>query len=213
MPTKSDIEGELRRIGDLLGFPCEWTHFGGCSMALQGIKDSTRDVDIVLHRPESFGHLVKDLDADYAWVSENEAKSAHEAPQFRGVLTDWEVLRGPLSIDLFPPGRIFNVLEYSPAMLGRRTAHIRAGNLQTYLADPTVTFMLKAITGRWRKEPGRDLEDLESILDRRGVDWAFIEAEWQRQLPACPDADGARSRAAEAMQHLRGAGYTVKWQP
>lgn len=213
MPVKTDIEAEIRRIGRLLTIPCEFTHFGGCSMALQDIKDSTIDVDVVLQPASAFSQLLADLHADYTWVNENEQKEQHQPEHLRGHLNDWAVVHGPLQFDFFPPGRIFNALEYSDAMLARRRPHITSGNLQTYVSDPTVTFLLKAITGRWANQAGRDLEDLQSILDRRRIDWTFISDEWRRQLPACPNGPLAQERAREAVAHLRARGYTITWDP
>lgn len=159
------IRTELARLAPLVPSPQTWHLIGGCSMALQGLKASTKDADAVLVPPAAWGALIKVLEADsYTWTDRNEAALEYAAPHLRATLQGWATLQGPVDWDFFPPTDIFDGLQWSAGFESRSPHHFTEGNLTVRLADPNSLFLLKAITGRWRITPGRDIDDLETIL-------------------------------------------------
>ncbi|MHB8633317.1 MAG: hypothetical protein ACYDBQ_05020 [Thermoplasmatota archaeon] len=74
------IREEIARLAPLIPSPQTWNLIGGCSMALQGLKASTKDADAVLVPPTAWGPLVQILEPDeYAWTDHNEAALAQAA--------------------------------------------------------------------------------------------------------------------------------------
>jgi len=66
-----------------------------------------------------------------------------------------------MSMDLFPPGRIFGCLRFSQRMAEATDDWFTEGNLTVELAPADAVFLLKSVTGRWRETPDRDIEDLQ----------------------------------------------------
>ena len=217
MPARisaADIENELRRLGTFLRDERTFTLFGGCSMSVQGFKDTTKDADAIVEPPTRYGDLQEDLGkAGFAWL-ENEAMRPYELPAQRREVGGWDPYwRGEFTIDLFHPRRIFDQFSFSPAMRTRATSWFNSGRLQVRLADASTVFLLKSITGRWRNEPGRDIEDLQTLLDRGVVDVDWLHEEWRRQVAHVKDREQATVLAREALEELRRRGYSVAWTP
>lgn len=210
----SAIRDEIARLAPLVPIPQTWNLIGGCSMALQGLKASTKDADAVLVPPSAWGQLVEMLEAaGYAWTDRNEAALGHAPPHLRGTLQAWATIQGPVDWDFFPPTDIFDGLQWSAGFESRSVRLLTKGNLTVRLANPDALFLLKAVTGRWRITPGRDIEDLQTLLARISPDWTFIEAEWKRQLVASRRPETLRRTAQDAMQELAQEGYSVPWRP
>ncbi|MHB8633318.1 MAG: hypothetical protein ACYDBQ_05025 [Thermoplasmatota archaeon] len=87
-------------------------------------------------------------------------------PHLRNTLQGWATLQGPVDWDFFPPTDIFDGLQWSAGLESRSLHHLTQGNLTVRLADPDSLFLLKAITGRRRITPGRDIDDLQTISSR-----------------------------------------------
>lgn len=223
MPVNaSDIERELRRIGRRLTSPRTGVLFGGCAMSVQGFKDSTRDTDLVVLPPTDLQGFLQDLDeAGYKPIPRelDEIVDDHAHLPEGWPLEEWLVVERStgLRIDLFPPTNVFRGFHFGDAMLARTTGWFVEGNLTVRLADATMMLMLKSITGRWHHTPDlpraerRDLEDLPMLLSRGGIDWRFIEQEWQEQEAHLQPSH--KQHAKEAMEHLRGMGFHVPWTP
>jgi hypothetical protein len=220
--SATEIERELRHIGNYLTTKRTAVSFGGCSMSIQNYKDSTRDTDLIVLPPNNLHELLLDLArAHYHPVpkdlDEIVADHAHLDPGWP--LDEWLIVERSdgLRIDLFPPDNVFGGLQFTKSMLSRTSAWIDEGNLSVRLADASIMFMLKSITGRWHHTPDlpmdqqRDLEDLPSLLSRNEVDWQFIHDEWELQRPHLKASH--ITNAAEAVAYLRKTGFAVPWQP
>lgn len=206
------IRDELERLSGYLSSPTRFVLFGGCCMSVRGIKDATKDVDAVVH-DRDLHPLVQDLeDAGYEHFEE-----IHPATPFDfWVYVEREGPEGAgrVSIDLFPPESIMGTLSYSGRMDDRAEPWLDEDPLAVELAAPSDVFLLKSVTGRWRRSPGRDLEDMQTLLDQGLVDLATVETEWERQLQeSISKPEEAQQVAQEAVDHLRDRGYTLGWQP
>lgn len=177
-------------------------------MTIQGIKESTKDADAIVEPPEPHGALIEGLETA---GFERYTSPVHDElePPAKARLEGWEVWMGPISLDLFPPHRIFGDLSFTPAMMARSKPWKTFGRLEVRLADPSTILLLKSVTGRWHNEPRRDLEDLESIIASKPIDWEFVAHEWS----AAPRSMKATTHAREAVAYLKGKGNKVPWKP
>lgn len=200
--TASDIERELRRIAEYVEVPAEFTLFGGCNMSVRGIKTTTKDTDLVVHSKDVRTVLLGAHAAGY---------DSHEIDWWD--LGDYFAMtsrEGGIMIDFFPPHRIFDGPGFTQAMKDAREHWFTAGKLDVYKADLNTTFLFKAITGRWRKTPDRDIDDLRLIIAKGLQDWSKIQALWQefKDLPR-----EVIDKAREAVELLRAEGIYVDWDP
>lgn len=205
------IAEELHRMAGFLREPVTLNLIGGCNMALRGIKATTRDADAVLHPSTAWGSFVESMEAnDYDWTDRNEVIQEILDAEARAT-QGWATMQGPIDWDFFPGIDIFDGLVWSDGFAQRAQPFLRRGHLTVNLADKDSLFMLKSVTGRWRKGGDRDIEDLESLLAAGPVDWAFINEEWQSQLANSRHPGRLRSTANDAMGILAQRGYRVHW--
>ncbi|PSG96854.1 hypothetical protein BRD56_08730 [Thermoplasmatales archaeon SW_10_69_26] len=209
MPVdRATIRTELERIGEVIQAPTRFILFGGCCMSARGIKDTTKDVDAVVDHDRAIHTLIEELGrVGY--------QPAEEIP-----LTDsfdmWIYCEreNVMSMDLFPPGRIFGCLQFSQRMAEATDEWFTEGNLTVELAPANAVFLLKSVTGRWRDTPDRDIEDLQTLLDQGLISWERVQEEWDAQLAdGVPNEQEARELASEAMEILEQKGYTVGFDP
>lgn len=210
---QDEIRGGLEGIAETLTSPRILTSFGGCAMTVRGIKDATKDVDLVVHPPGRFHELIADLERAGYDMYVDPVREELEPPEEMEEIRGWEVFMGPLHLDLFPARRIFRRLSFSDAMAGRAETWFERGKLTARLADPSTIFLLKCVTGRWRQDPQRDLPDLEDLLARDIVDFDFVASEWREQLDSVPEPAEVTELAQEAVDHLRATGYAIPWSP
>ena len=199
----------LRKVATHLTEPAVVVLIGGCNLAVRGIKETTKDIDLVLASPA------------HGYGMSEPFKRAGFLPQGGYYLpgapldphTMFESSDGTW-IDVLLPNRLFGGLRYSDEMHSRATLWHRFGLMESRLADLSTVFLLKTVTGRWRADVARDIPDLAAIHDTGGADWRFIDAEWRRQLAAHPEPERIRTLARDAMERLSAdIPRDVPWRP
>lgn len=198
----------FQQMDEAAQIPFSLALFGGCAMTLRGLKQATKDVDGVLLDVDETQHEA---------VRQTFAAAALEP-------VDGYYLGGPLDahtmlvnddtwFDLFLPDRIMAGLVWSESFSGKSSEWFTGRRVRVSLADPSTIFLLKAVTGRWRRDPSRDLPDMRLLMARGLVDFDFVRIEWARQVGVHPEPERLAGTASEAVALLAEGGLRVPWHP
>jgi len=143
---------------------------GGGNLILRGLKDSTKDVDLVVEDGQTFVAVAETLqDQGYEERGDLEAAYAQLDPSI------------VLEKEGFPRWDIFvttvaGQLQLTEAMIERCDRSVEYGNLQVHLLSLTDIFLFKSITER-----EGDLEDVAVIGKQADLDWDEIFEEIKTQ--------------------------------
>ncbi len=163
--TEREIDFFLGNIGSSLDRRVSVYLIGGAAMSLMGLKDSTKDIDLVFTSTgdvevfcgaaELSGfHIAPDVSADYR------------------ALGAWVIMESEqgLRLDLFDR-RVCHGLEIDEGMRGRSRPYKTYDKLAVYLMSPEDIVLFKGVTDR-----EADLDDIR-VLAEMGIDWGVVEAE------------------------------------
>lgn len=168
-PEDSLLTG-IETIGDALPEPVDTYLLGGGNLILRGLKDSTKDIDLVVDSTDEFTVLVDALQS-HGFSERTDIEHAYEE-------LDPSII---LAKDGFPNWDIFveevaGKLHLTDAMKNRVDATHRFGNMALHLLSVTDIFLFKSVTER-----EGDLEDAALIARQGNVDWEALFDEVQRQ--------------------------------
>jgi len=173
-PRGKHPEDSLRRgleeLGDHLETPVDVYLLGGGNLILRGLKDSTKDVDIVVADGQAFFAIAESIQGlGYEERSDLEAAYNQLDPSI------------VLEKDGFPRWDIFveavaGQLQLTPAMIERCDRSFEYGNLRVHLLSLSDIFVFKSITER-----EGDLEDAALIARQADLDWESIFREIKTQ--------------------------------
>lgn len=164
------IREAFAKIGAKAGKPLSVYLIGGCSMPLRGIKESTKDVDMVFRTKKDFDCFCEAAGwAQFLRVADVEG-------EYAGLVAN-RILRNRdgLTLDLFV-ARVLGKLALSKAMVGRAELHGEYGKLKIFLLGREDIFLFKALASESRK---RDLSDMSALYP--GLDWDTILGELESQ--------------------------------
>lgn len=162
----AELETELQRVGAALDKELELYMIGGGNFILQGLKDSTKDLDIVVKSKTDFSTLIEGL-------------SAAGYKELLPIETAYKKLFPSVMMGL--PGRprwdvfvrvVCRALQLDEHMLGRAKLYKKLGKLSLYLIAFEDIFLFKAITER-----EGDLEDAALIATKGLANWKTVLAE------------------------------------
>ena len=178
-------EGLLHDVGERLQRPVSIYLLGGENMRLKGLKNSTKDCDIVVKDGRDFGLVVGALTAmGYLPI----APAEHAADD--GRLYPDDILKHPVlpRMDIFTK-RVMGGITLTDSMIDSAD-HISFGNLNVGLLRNEHVFLLKAVAGR-----DGDIQDMAAIVrgsgqpsmyNRHEFDWTVVLDEAMRQDLANP---------------------------
>lgn len=145
---------------------------GGANLILRGLKDSTKDIDVVLENREELTKLVEALQ-NCGYQQKQNIEQAYErlAPSMileREGLPRWDIFVKKLA-----------ALELTEKMVDRSDRTERFENLCIHLLSPTDIFLFKSITDR-----EGDLEDASLVARHADINWKelFNEIKKQEQI-------------------------------
>lgn len=168
-PEEGVLDG-LAELGETLAEPVDAYLLGGANLILRDLKDTTKDIDVVLRTPEEVRVLSAALQ-EVGYVERSELEAAYEqlAPHI------------VLEKDGFPQWDIFvervaDALQLTEEMRERSNTGRTHGDLHLHLLSLTDIFLFKAVSDR-----EGDLEDAALIARQGGIDWQQVLAEVQRQ--------------------------------
>jgi hypothetical protein len=164
------IERELRRIAEGLETDVEAYLIGGGAMSLRDLKDTTKDIDLVVSNEEAYGRLlgtlrelgyeeVTDLGAEYTELGARHCVRNDDGCQ----------------LDLFHR-QIADKLFFSDGMAERSEAYLSTETLSIGLVALEDIFLFKSVAGR-----PDDIGDMATLVQTR-LDFEIIEQEIERQV-------------------------------
>lgn len=160
------VDKELEAIGVRVKKPVTIYLIGGCAMSFRGLKEATKDVDIVFRSRRDFDLFCYALfGAQYFEPGQiiDEYAKLKASKMFEN--------KDGFHLDLFVK-RVCAKLKLSKGMAGRSEFFKKHGNLETRLVSKEDIFLFKSIASEGRI---RDLDDMRVIYP--GMDWKIVEAE------------------------------------
>jgi len=140
-------------------------------MAFYGLKDATKDIDVILTSPEQLEELLTALSAvGYKKPDQALITSSYCKMQTNAIMENKEGFRWDLFIN-----RVCNALMLSEEIKHRAKQLYRGSNLTVLITSKEDIFLFKGITER-----EADLDDMR-ILSESGLDWKLISKECQMQ--------------------------------
>lgn len=168
-PEHSVLAG-MEAIGDSVSESVDTYLLGGGNLILRGLKDSTKDIDLVVDSRDEFTVLVDALH-EQGFTGRAADEDADEAVDPSGIF----------ETDGFPNWDIYvrdvaGKLRLTSSMKERVDETRSFANLQLHLLSLTDIFLFKSVTAR-----EGDVEDAASIARQGYVDWEALFDEIQRQ--------------------------------
>ena len=147
---------------------------GGGAMAFYGLKDATKDIDIILTTKNELNSLKTTLEAmGYQEPNSILITRAYNKMQTGAMLENKDGFRWDLFIT-----KVCNALTLSAAMQQRATPLYKGDRITVLMASKEDIFLFKGITER-----EADLDDMR-ILAESGLKWDIINQECQSQSTA-----------------------------
>lgn len=168
-PEESFRSG-LEQLGEALETEVDAYLLGGGNLILRGLKDSTKDLDIVVEDRENFMALGETLRG----MGYEERRDLEEAYEKLDPAVVFE-REGSPRYDIFVE-TVAGALQLTEEMRGRVDRTVEYGGLRLHLLSLTDIFLFKSITER-----EGDFEDIALITRQAGIDWGQLFEEVKRQ--------------------------------
>jgi hypothetical protein len=168
---KKYLSREFDKVASKITKPVTIFIIGGGGLAFYGLKNATKDIDVILRNLNEFRILTKALkDLKYNTPSPHIITKAYREMQANEILENKDGFRWDIFIR-----QVCNALTLSTAMKSRATKLYTKGFLKVFLASKEDIFLFKGITER-----EADLDDMR-LLAESGPDWNIINQECQDQ--------------------------------
>lgn len=164
------IESEFRSIGGQLDSPITVYLIGGGSLSLRGLKEATKDIDVVVDSNETHERLYAALTG----MGYDEVEPLEDAYQQLGATSCVENEDG-CRIEIFDR-QVVGKLVLSSGMRARSESWLRADRLTVDLVSPEDVFLFKAVATR-----PDDIDDM-AVLVQAGLDFDVISRELSTQI-------------------------------
>ncbi|WP_137287734.1 DUF6036 family nucleotidyltransferase [Halorussus salinisoli] len=166
----SYIRSELKRVGKQLDNPLTVFLIGGGSMAFRGLKETTKDIDLIVSSGDDLSQLQAVL-LELGYDIVREPDEEYEELGAQRILENDDGCR----IDVFNQ-QVIGKLILSPGIRERSERYLDPGNLVVELVSPEDIFLFKAVAGRVD-----DIEDMFSLM-QTGLEFDVVEAELETQV-------------------------------
>lgn len=164
------VDKELETIGIRIKKPIEIYLIGGVAMSFRGLKETTKDIDIVFKNNQDYDIFTDALfGAQYhePIVMKSEYENLETMKMFEN--------KDTFHLDLFI-GHVLRKLDLSDSMMKRAELYKKYGNLSVYLIAKEDIFLFKGLASEGRT---RDLDDMRTIYPN--IDWKIIKQELKSQ--------------------------------
>lgn len=169
MPSfdKDYIISQLDKLSTRINCPSQIFVIGGLALISYGLKEATKDVDVVVSSLEDLRTLIDSLKSiDYAELEGPSVYSPYKEMEISVVMENADGFRW----DIFHK-KICNRLLFSENMASRVVEFYSKGSLKLSLASKEDIFLFKGITER-----EADLDDMR-LLAESGLDWLVVKNE------------------------------------
>jgi len=168
---KTYLKQEFDKLNSKTKLPLTLFLIGGGAMAFYGLKDATKDIDIILTSTDDLGNLKTTLEViGYKEPEPVLITRAYNNMQTSSILENQAGFRWDLFIN-----KVCNALTLSAAMKQRANQLYKGDRLTVSITSKEDVFLFKGITER-----EADLDDMR-ILAESGLDWNVINQECQSQ--------------------------------
>ena len=168
---KNYILSELDRLSEKVSIPVKLFIIGGLALIHFGLKEATKDIDVVVLSKDELDVLVRSLKSlGYTTCSPLTIAEPYKKMAASKILENRDGFRW----DIFHR-KVCGALTFSTGMVSRATDFYSKKLLKVMLASKEDIFLFKGITER-----ETDLEDMR-LLAESGLDWKVIEKECQYQ--------------------------------
>jgi DNA-binding transcriptional ArsR family regulator/DNA-binding PadR family transcriptional regulator len=173
-PRGKHPEDSLQRGLEDLGEHVETTLdaylLGGGNLILRGLKDSTKDIDLVVKDGQTFFAIAESLQSQ-GYEERGDLEAAYNRIDPSLVLEKAGFPRWDIFVET-----VAGQLQLTDAMIERCDQSFEYGNLEVHLLSLTDIFVFKSITER-----EGDLEDVALIARQADLDWEQILEEIETQ--------------------------------
>ena len=192
------IKKELEQIDKHLKKTIDIYLIGGCAMSYYGIKDATKDIDVLFkNKYDCADFFNAAIELGY------ETTEQYFPPVIQMEATFYVYKGDEIWIDLFVKN-VMNKFELSPSIQKRAAkTNLSAKKLNVYCLDPHDIFLFKSITPR-----PRDENDLIVLLTRTSIDFSRIHEEIKTQSKKFK---GLTEAFNTKMKKLEEKGYHVEY--
>ena len=167
---EDSLQRGLDELGDHLETTVDAYLLGGGNLILRGLKDSTKDVDLVVKDGQTFVAIAESLQ-DLGYEERGDLEAAYNQLDPSIVLEK----EGSPRWDIFVE-TVAGQLQLTEAMIERCDQSFEYGNLHVHLLSLTDIFVFKSITER-----EGDLEDVALIAQQADLGWEGIFEEIKTQ--------------------------------
>jgi hypothetical protein len=168
---KNYLNQEFHKIEAAAKQPLTLYIVGGGAMAFYGLKDATKDIDIILTTADDLKNLQRILKSTgYKAPKPDFITKPYNKMQTNAMLENQDGFRWDLFLN-----KVCNALALSEQMKKRSSMFFKGDCLKIYIAAKEDLFLFKGITER-----EADLDDM-AILAQSGIDWMVINQECKSQ--------------------------------
>jgi hypothetical protein len=161
------IENELEEIGRRIKKPVDIYLIGGCAMSFRGLKETTKDVDIVFTQRGAYEAFC------YALFGAQYFEPGPKIIDEYGHLQAAKMMENKdgFHLDLFIQ-TVCGKMQLSEPMMKRAEFYRKYDSMSVYLVAKEDIFLFKSLASESRT---RDLDDMRSIYPN--LDWKAMETE------------------------------------
>ena len=171
--NKNYLQQEFDKL-DAKTQPATLYLIGGGAMAFYGLKEATKDIDIILTNTEQLNSLLTALSkSGYNKPAQTLITKSYCKMQTNAIMENTDGFRWDLFIN-----KVCNALTLSEAIKQRAKPLYKGNHLTILITSKEDIFLFKGITER-----EADLDDMR-ILAESGLDWKLISRECQMQSAA-----------------------------
>jgi hypothetical protein len=171
--NKNYLQQEFDKL-DAKTQPATLYLIGGGAMAFYGLKEATKDIDIILTNAEELNSLLTGLSkSGYNKPAQALITKSYCKMQTNAIMENTDGFRWDLFIN-----KVCNALMLSEAIKQRAKPFYKGSHLTVLIKSKEDIFLFKGITER-----EADLDDMR-ILAESGLDWKLISRECQMQSAA-----------------------------
>lgn len=161
------ILAELDKLSSKIVLSTRIFIIGGLALISYGLKEATKDIDVVVPSPQELDILIKSLTVtDYDELENSLVSKPYEKMQISKIMENDDGFRW----DIFQRS-ICNKMSFSEDMASRATEFYSRNKLVLSIASKEDIFLFKGVTER-----EADLDDMR-LLAESGLDWQVIKDE------------------------------------